>query len=115
MEQKYDDESCQTCKKYYMQGGKCCENRKNCLFYEREPRGRIIRDTFVFHYSQYAETELIKTGEIIHFEDDKRHFDAEIIKINYINMKTGYISVEAAYHENERPRLKKRKLFKRVK
>ena len=33
---------CYTCKKHLSQGGKCYENSKNCLFYEKEPRGKMI-------------------------------------------------------------------------
>ena len=39
---------CYTCKKHLSQGGKCYEKSKNCLFYEKEPRGKMVRTKISF-------------------------------------------------------------------
>lgn len=37
------ERECLTCKKHYTQGGKCSLEHDNCLLYENEPRGKMIR------------------------------------------------------------------------
>lgn len=54
--------ACDTCKKSYSQGGRCMENKKNCLHYEEEPRGKMIRTTLSFRLDSSAETPIIRYG-----------------------------------------------------
>ena len=39
---------CLTCKKHWSQGGRCSENVRNCLHYEEEPRGKMVRTELSF-------------------------------------------------------------------
>lgn len=103
---------CLTCKKHYTQQGKCYEEKENCLFYEEEPRGKKIRTTFSFKMNHNAQNPVIKYGSKIIFQDGSGEFEATIIKINEVNMNTGYCNVDADYYENEMPRFEKRRMFK---
>lgn len=106
--------SCETCKKNYTQGGKCVENKKNCLFYEEEQRGKMIRTSFTFALDSRAETPIIKYNSKVIFEDDGKDIEMTIIKINWINLETMMCNVDAEYHQNEIPRFEKLKMFKLV-
>lgn len=105
---------CYTCKKHLSQGGKCYENSKNCLFYEKEPRGRMVKTEVAFEMDSEAETPIIKAGSKVIFEENGRELEFTIKKINMIDMKTMTCSVEAEYHENEMPKFEKIKMFKVV-
>lgn len=37
------ESECLTCKKHYSQGGDCWEHKRNCLYYDKEPRGKMMR------------------------------------------------------------------------
>lgn len=105
---------CYTCKKHYSQGGKCMEEKNNCLFYEKEPRGKMIRTDFSFQLDHLAETPIIKYNSKVIFDDNGTDIEMVIIKINWINLKTMMCNVTAEYHENEKPRCEKMKIFKIV-
>lgn len=105
---------CYTCKRHYSQGGKCWENAKNCLFYEKEPRGRMVKTEVKFEMDSRAETPIIKAESKVIFEENGRELEFTIKKINMIDMKTMTCSVEAEYHENEMPKFEKMKKFKAV-
>lgn len=106
---------CDTCKKHYSQGGRCMENKKNCLYYEEEPRGKMIRTTLSFCLDSSAETPIIKYGSKVIFDDNGKSVEMTIIKINWINLETMICNIDAEYHEMEKPRFEKRKNFKIVK
>lgn len=103
---------CLICKKHFSQSGTCTYKKINCLLFEEEPRGKKLRGTFKFRIDAQAETKIIKPHEWTEFDDNGKEFDAEIIRINYIDMASGIISVEADYYESEMPRSEKRKRFK---
>ena len=44
---------CDVCKKYSMQGGSCYGGRRNCLYFEKEPRGRVLQEIFLIDYGKY--------------------------------------------------------------
>lgn len=104
---------CLTCKKHYSQGGRCSEEKKNCLFYEEEPKGRMIRTHFSFLVHE-AKTPIIKYGSKVLFEDNGKDIEMTIIKINWINLNTMMCNVDAEYHEKEQPRFEKMKKFRVV-
>ena len=103
---------CLVCKKHFTQSGTCTCKKNKCLLFEEEPRGRKLRGTFRFRIDTHAETKIIKSHTWMGFVDNGKDFDAEIIRINYIDMASGIISVEADYYESEMPRSEKRKRFK---
>ena len=107
--------NCLTGKKHYSQSGRCREDKKNCLYYEEEPRGKMVRTTFSFKLDSSAETPVIRYGSKVVFEDNHCEFEMAIIKINWINLKTMMCNVDAEYHENERPRFEKVRQFKIIK
>lgn len=106
------EEECLTCKKHYSQGGKCWENKRNCLFYEVEPRGKMVRTNITFGIDVSAETPVLKYNSHIAFEEDGETIEMVCIKINWVNLKTRRCNIDAEYHENEKPRFEKRKMFK---
>ena len=103
---------CKLCKKSFYQGGRCSENKKNCLFYEEEPRGKMIRANFTFEMNSDAETPILKYNSKVIFEDRGKAFEVTIIKINWINLEKMTCNVDCEYHENEIPYCEKIKLFK---
>lgn len=105
---------CRTCKKHYSQVGRCMGNKENCLFYENEPRGKMIRTTLSFEMNNMAETPIIKYNSKVIFEDNGKDIEMTIIKINWINLKTMICNVDVEYHENEMPHFEKVKMFKIV-
>jgi hypothetical protein len=109
-----DNYECLICKKHYSQGGRCMANKSNCLLFEEESRGKVIRTSLKFEIIQNAEIPLIKPHNKIIFSDNGKKIECEIIKINWINMENYIVSVEVDYHENEMPSCEKRKLFKLV-
>lgn len=105
---------CLTCKKHYSQGGYCYEKKKNCLFYEDEPRGKVLRTDFTFKMNCNAETPVIKYGSKLLITENCKDIVITVIKINWINMETFLCNVDANYYENEQPRCEKIKKFKVV-
>lgn len=110
------ENECLTCKRHYTQGGKCCENKRNCLLYEKEPRGRMIRTSITFDIDvRNPSSPNIKYGEKILIEEDGKTFEMICIKLNWLNLKTRECNISVDYHENEKPKFEKMKMFKIVK
>lgn len=105
---------CYTCKKHLSQGGKCYEKSKNCLFYEKEPRGKMVRTKISFEMDRQAVTPIIKNGAKVIFTEDGKDIEFTIRKINSINLETMMCNVDAEYHENEKPKFERIKMFKVV-
>lgn len=103
---------CLICKRHYSQGGRCCENRKNFLGFEKEPRGKMIRTSLTFYIDSRAETSFIKYGEKIRFDDNGQTFEMVVVKINWINLEKMVFNVDVDYHETEMPTFEKKKKFK---
>ena len=106
---------CLTCKKHISQGGKCYSNKMNCLLYENEPRGKMIRTNITFGIGENYETKLIKFGEPILLEENGKTIEMVCIKINWINLEKMTCNITAEYHENETPKFEMKKKFKIVK
>lgn len=110
-------DECLICKKHYSQGGKCCCRKKNCLLFEEEPRGKVIRAEFIINIfdSGNVETPILKYNSKIVIDDNGRNIEMTAIKINWINVNTGMCSIFADYHESEIPRCEVKKIFKLIK
>ena len=102
---------CLTCKKHFSQGGRCFENVRNCLHYDEEPRGKMVRTELTFRIDADVETPVIKFGEKILVSDGSKAVEMTVIKINWIKLRDMLCNVSADYHENEMPRFEKTKKF----
>lgn len=105
---------CLTCKKHYSQGGDCWEHKRNCLYYDKEPRGKMMRTTFSFEMISDAENTLIKQGEKLIINYSGKEIEITIIKINWVEMENMVCNVTGMYHENEEPMHEKIKKFRVV-
>lgn len=106
-------EECLKCKKHYSQGGKCSLNKKNCLSYDEEPRGKMIRTDFSFYLNdKEVKTPIIKYNSKVLFDDNGKEIEMVIIKIISLDINKRICSITAEYHENEKPYFERRKLFK---
>lgn len=108
------ESECLTCKKHYSQGGDCWEHKRNCLYYEKEPRGKMMRTTFSFEMKSDAENTLIKQGEKLIIDDRYKEIEITIIKINWVDMENMVCNVTGKYHENEEPMYERKKKFRVV-
>lgn len=108
---------CLICKRHYTQSGTCQEFMKNnCIMFEEEPRGKMIRTNVGIRMIADAETPIIKKDALIKFEDGyNRIVELRIIKINSIDLNNQICSVVAEYHENETPSFERKKWFTLVK
>lgn len=106
---------CLTCKKHYSQGGKCYENKKNCLYYDSEPRGKMVSTKIVLKMDTEPETPLIAPDRRIVIDDCGRDLEMRVNKINWMNLNTCEFCITAEYHENEAPRFERKKHFKVIK
>ena len=108
-------DECLICKKHYTQEGKCPGGRKNCLMFIEEPKGKKIRGTFRIEMNSNAETSIIKPFAKISLTDTKgKDFVADVIKINWVNMSSMILSIDADYYEAEMPTCEKKKKMFRV-
>lgn len=103
---------CLTCKKHWSQGGRCSGNVRNCLHYEEEPRGKMVRTELSFRMDAEAETPVVRFGEKILVSDGSKAVEMTVVKINWVNLRDMLCNVSADYHENEMPRFEKEKKFK---
>lgn len=90
------------------------DKKRNCLMYENEPKGKMVMTSLSFLMDSSAETQIIKYGSKVVFDDNGKDVEMTIIKINWINLETMICNVDAEYHENEKPYFEKRKMFKIV-
>lgn len=111
----YNNE-CDICKKSYMQGGHCREGKRNCLMFEKEPRGRIKRAKILLPFDFNGVYGTVKCFKEVTLIADGCEFQAAVIKITEVDIDNGEIHMEIDYHENEwQPRNEKIKKFKVVK
>lgn len=102
--------------KHISQFGNCYEGKRNCLLYDEEPKGKMIRTNVSFIIDSRASTPFIKCGKKVLFIDDNgKEIEMIIIKINGINLEKMTCNVDVAYHEYEIPVFEKKKLFKVIK
>ena len=109
-----DREECLKCKKHHSQWGNCYLNKPNCLLYEEEARGKMVRADFSFNIDVRAETPLLKHGSKVKFDDRGKDIHMVIVKINSLNLERRICNITAEYHENERPFIESKKLFRLV-
>lgn len=108
------NDECLICKKHHTQSGKCWGNKENCLFYEEEQRGKMIRTNFSFNIDILTDTPIIKSNSKIIIDDSGKDVEMVIIKINSVNLDTRICNVTAEYHESEKPIFERKKMFKIV-
>lgn len=106
---------CLICKKHYTQGGSCSHKVRNCLCFEEEPRGKMIRTRIKVFMYEDATTTLVKSRSILELEEDGKIYEVRVAKILEVDMEDFSITLEVDYHENEKPKFEKRKQFKIVK
>ena len=110
------NDECLICKKHYTQGGDCyLDNKRNCLMYENEPRGKMVETDITlslgFGLTPPA-TPLFKFGETIWLTDNLGDWEVKCIAINWIDLSTREFNITVDYHENDRPiREKKKRVF----
>lgn len=104
---------CEYCKKYIMQGGRCYERKRNCIMFDPEPRGKVVRKTIKIPFdfdSSYGKVECHKPVTLV---DGKYEFEATVIKIKSVDTDNGEIIAEIDYHENDwTPRNERLKRFR---
>lgn len=106
-------DECLRCKKHYTQGGTCQLSKNNCLMFEEEPRGKMIRTNVRFRVDITGETPVIKRDAKINFVDTKgKAVEMTVIKINSLDLNERLCSVTVDYHENETPLFERKKYFK---
>lgn len=106
---------CLVCKKHYSQSGKCSADKNNCLLFEEEPRGKMIRTDLSFSIDTDPTTPIIKYNAKVIFDDNEKTVEMTVIKINWINLDSRMCHVTAEYHENEKPYFERKAMFKIVK
>lgn len=109
------DNDCLICKKHYSQGGNCRAVKMNCLLFEEEPRGKMIRIDLSFDIDINPETPIIKYNSKVVFDDRKgKNIEMIIIKINSLDLEKRKCNVTVEYHENEKPFFERKKMFRLV-
>ena len=106
---------CLICKKHYTQEGSCYLDIKNCIQFEEEPKGKMIRTKIKITMDEYATTPILKSGNIIELVDHGRVYECRVVKILEVDMKDCSVILEADYHENEKPMFEKKKTFTVIK
>ena len=110
-----NDIKCLTCKKHISQSGRCYENKRNCLLYENEPRGKMVRTNITFEIGGDYETKLIKFGNPIILDENGKTIEMVCININWVNLEKMLCNITAEYHENEAPKFEIKKKLKVIK
>lgn len=107
------EKECEYCKKYVMQGGRCYERKRNCILFDPEPRGKMIRRTVKITFDldgSYGKVECHKPVTLV---EGAREFEAMVIKIKSVDVDSKEITAEIDYHENDwTPKNERRKRFK---
>lgn len=106
---------CVICKHHYSQNGRCHLQVRNCLQFEEEPRGKIVYKKVKCKFSLHNE-QRIELNKEYEFIEERKGFEAEVIKINYVDFESGIMGLEIRYHENDWiPKADKRKIFRILK
>lgn len=102
---------CEYCKRFAGQSGTCKEYVRNCLAFEREPRGKKIEHYIAVEIDPDAETEIIKRGEKVSLfgNDTGYSTEGEVIRIEYIDFKKWEIGIKVYLFENDIPYLFRKK------
>lgn len=109
------EDECLICKKHYTQGGTCYLTKQNCLMFDLEPKGKMIRTNFTFSIDVVPDTPVIQSYSKVIIDDKGKDVEMIIIKINRIDLNKRLCSVTAEYHEKDKPYFERKKLFKLVK
>lgn len=106
-------DECLKCKNHYTQGGSCNLSKNNCLMFDEEQRGKIIRTNLTFDIDVVASTPIIKHNSKVKFDDKNGTvIEMTIIKINVLNLTKRLCNVTVEYYENEMPFIEKKRKFK---
>ncbi len=89
---------CDVCKKYSMQGGSCYGGRRNCLYFEKEPRGRVLQETFLIDYG-WNPSALVKRGEKLETKDG---MELTVVTVEWVDFSARQICIVARHHEGEK-------------
>lgn len=104
---------CEYCKRYLFQGGKCFAHKRNCILFEREPRGRVKRTTIIIPFDFDHVYETIKTRSNITITEGSKEVEVMVVKILEIDINEGKIRMEVDYHEKDwTPKSERLKKFK---
>lgn len=91
-------DECLICKKHFSQGGKCNGNRRNCLAFEEEPRGKMIYTTLDIEFCPEMPV-WVKYNEKVILADDREFTILDIIAVNFAE---NFVRVRGCYHESEK-------------
>lgn len=104
---------CEYCKKYLYQSGKCFERKRNCIMFEREPRGRVKRAKVIVPFDFDHLYGTVKVFSKVSMVDGVREFEATVIRISEVDIDNAEIHMEIDYHENDWiPKSERLKKFK---
>lgn len=107
---------CELCKKSYTQGGRCMDNKRNCLMFEEEPRGKMKRAKILLPFDFDGVYGTVKCFNEVTLIADGCEFQATVIKITEVNIDKAEIYMEIDYHEKDwEPKSERVKKFKIVK
>lgn len=105
-----EENECLRCIHHLTQGGHCFSERRNCLMFKEEPRGKVVKKDFKVYFSRNS-ADIIKLGEYVVFENDMK---VKVEKIKEVNPKEMYVIMNVSYHEKyETPELR-RSCFKLI-
>lgn len=90
-------------------------NKRNCLLFEEEPRGKKVRTKLAFHIDPDVETHLIKPFSAIRLEEGEKTEEITVIEILYIDLEKWIIAIEGEFYQNEMPVFQKKRMFRIVK
>ena len=93
---------CEVCKKFTGQSGNCRLYRRNCLAFEREPRGKRILRHIAVEIDPDAETEIVKPGGKVSLLG-KTGYEAEgeVQKIEYVDFPKWEIGMQVYLFETD--------------
>ena len=93
---------CEECVKFIGQSGNCRLHRKNCLAFEKEPRGKRILHFIAVEINPDAETKRIQPGESVSLVGETGYeAEAEVRRIEYIDFCKWEIGMRVCLFEND--------------
>lgn len=95
------NDECLICKKHFTQEGRCMDNRRNCLAFEEEPRGKKIQKKIEINIIQSA--TMVKYGERIELTNNGFDAFVEVIKIDYVDLDAYTLGLTVSMFEKDEP------------
>lgn len=105
-----EENECLRCIHHITQGGRCFSERRNCLMFKEEPRGKVVTKDFKVYFSRNS-ADIIKIGEYVVFEND---MEVKVKKIKEVNPKEMYAILSISYHKNDETPELRRNSFKLI-